>query len=116
VDDYIQSIENEVFPIEKGYNLTFNDQIIRECINEFMCNRKLIFAEIAERLNTSAEMVKNAIILDAEVLDEFTRDNIIRYNKDEIELTENGLLFIRNVAASLDPLMKYNSKTYSGTI
>ena len=115
-EDYIRAIANNQLPIVKGYTLSPNEMIVREVINELMCNKKLHFATLAESLNIGKDELKNNIIIDREMLDSFTDDGIIEWNEEGITVTEQGVLFIRNVAASLDPALKIRTNNFSKSV
>jgi len=100
-------------PVEKGYMLTDNEIIVREVINQLMCNMHINWNELAERLNISETMIKNAITYDCEELKKFEDDGILQLTEEGLEMTESGTLFIRNVAASFDPLTNTQSKQFS---
>jgi oxygen-independent coproporphyrinogen-3 oxidase len=113
VKGYIESINLGHLPVEKGYMLTDNEIIVREVINQLMCNMHINWNELAERLNISETMIKNAITYDCEELKKFEDDGILQLTEEGLEMTESGTLFIRNVAASFDPLTNTQSKQFS---
>lgn len=116
IPDYIESIKNLKLPIVKGYNLNQNEIIVREVINELMCNKKIDFGKLSQRLNITVNEIKSNLILDNDVLDNFAKDGIIELIENQITMTEEGILFIRNVAASLDPLLKKQSNSFSKSV
>jgi len=113
VKGYIESINSGHLPIDKGYLLTENEIIVREVINQLMCNTHINWKELADRLNISETVVKNAITYDCTELKKFEDDGILLLTEEGLEMTESGTLFIRNVAASFDPLTNTQSKQFS---
>ena len=113
VKGYIESINSGHLPIEKGYMLTENEIIVREVINQLMCNMHINWQELADRLNITQTAIKNAITYDSAELMKFEEDGILLLTDDGLEMTETGTLFIRNVAASFDPLTNTQSKQFS---
>ena len=69
--------------------------------------------QIAEYIHKDKATVLNAIRYKASELEEFAKDGLIEFSVDEIKMTEIGKLFVRNVAASLDPLMENSTKSFS---
>lgn len=106
IPEYIQKMNNGVFAIIKGYTLNREEQIAKEVITTLMCNDRLNWKEISAHIGMDEAEIKNAISYDEEKLAEFAEDGIITYSPEEINITLEGSLFVRNVAASFDPLMK----------
>ena len=113
VKGYIESIGLGHLPIEKGYMLTKNEIIVREVINQLMCNKQINWKELSDHLNISESAIRDAIVYDDAELKQFEEDGILQLTKEGLEMTEGGALFIRNVAASFDPLTRNNSKQFS---
>jgi len=116
VIDYIKTIENGTAATVKGYQLNEQEMIVRESITELMCNKSLNLENLAERRNISFEKLKNTLHFDMNKLNEFISDNLLTINKNIIDITPSGQLFIRNIAASLDPLQVNPDRLYSQTI
>lgn len=113
INEYIRRIESGTFAISKGYTLNRDEQITREVIETLMCNYSLNWQETAHRLNLSVGQVKAATACNEDRLRELAADGIIRYDDHQIQITSEGSLFVRNVAASLDRLMIGSNKTFS---
>jgi oxygen-independent coproporphyrinogen-3 oxidase len=113
VKGYIASINSGHLPIEKGYMLTDDEIIVREVVNQLMCNMHIHWQELAERLGISLTRLKNAITYDSKELKKFEADGILILTEKGLDMTEIGTLFIRNVAASFDPLTNTQSKQFS---
>lgn len=113
VEGYIGIVNSGHLPVEKGYILTESEVIVREVINQLMCNKRINWAEMAEQLGISAPTLRASIIYDEEELKRFEADGIMKLNEDGPEMTDEGALFIRNVAASFDPLTKNSHKQFS---
>jgi oxygen-independent coproporphyrinogen-3 oxidase len=113
VKGYIETIGSGHLPIEKGYILTNGEVIVREVINQLMCNKQIKWKELADHLNISQSAIRNAIVYDEAELKQFEEDGILHLTDEGLDMTEGGALFIRNVAASFDPLTRTNSKQFS---
>jgi len=113
LEDYIESVENRILPVEKGYLLTDNQIVIREMINRLMCNKKVNLSELARSFDLSLEVFSKIISFDENTLNVFKKDGLIKFTKDELEVTETGTLFIRNIAASFDIEYKEKVQLYS---
>ena len=113
VKGYIEIISSGHLPIEKGYILTINEAIVREAINQLMCNKHINWKALAQRLDITKSDLLKAIVYDEPALKQFEEDGILAITNEGIDMTEDGALFIRNVAASFDPLTKNNTKQFS---
>jgi len=106
-------IEQGLLPIEKGYVLNREEKIIRNIIDELMCNLYLSWDKIAARFNTSPQKVKALTKISTEQLTEFQNEGLIAFTDKEVNVTKTGKFFIRNIAAAFDPLMKVSEKKFS---
>jgi oxygen-independent coproporphyrinogen-3 oxidase len=114
--EYINQINQGSMAGEKGYVLTDTEMIIREAITDLMCNKKLNWSETAGRVGIDSAELKNILVLDPHAMEGFQSDGLITYSDREINLTERGSLFIRNIAASLDPAFQAATKKYSKSV
>lgn len=110
---YIERIENGQFATAKGYALSKQEQITREVIEALMCNYRIDWKDLSERLDIPVRDIKNETAYDEQRLQEFADDGIIEFDTDHIRMTSEGTLFVRNVAASLDRLMLHSDKSFS---
>ncbi|WP_321437810.1 oxygen-independent coproporphyrinogen III oxidase [uncultured Bacteroides sp.] len=113
IPEYIQKMNDGEFSIIKGYTLNREEQIAKEVITTLMCNNRLNWKELSSHIGVDEADIKHAISYSEDSLAEFAKDGIITYSPEEIKITPEGFLFVRNVAASFDPLMKGNTKLYS---
>lgn len=113
---YIEMIEGGDFATIKGYGLTSEEYVAREVIERLMCNNAISWSEIAEYIKLSVEEVKSAVNYDREALLELAQDGVITFDECSIEMTSEGLPFVRNVAATLDKKMINNTLSYSKPI
>lgn len=105
VDKYIKHIEQGVSAVEKGYELTFEQQVTRDLIELLMCNESLLWAELASKYNTTTEQIHSWIHIPHERLKEMEGDGLITVTPEGIAATAEGKQFIRNIAALFDPLL-----------
>lgn len=111
--EYIEKIEAGILPISKGYQLSTEEQITREVIETLMCNYRINWNELSEHLKISVDEIKQATAYTPTQLEEFAADSIIEFDENHIQMTTEGKLFVRNVAASLDKLMFKTDKSFS---
>ena len=116
VGEYTASLFNNSIPVRKGYVVNDNEIIIREVITQLMCNRQLTWSRLATHLNSTVTEIKKAVNYNQKVLDKFKEDGIIDFTDDHIKVTGEGSMFIRNIAASFDPLMAAAGKKFSRSV
>ena len=116
IEEYISLIGSQKLPTERGYQLSPTEIIIREAINEIMCNKQVSWEHIAHRLGTTSEEVLNALAISSSTLEDLQNNDLIRFNEEGITVTEIGTIFIRNIAAALDKHYQQQNHSYSKTV
>lgn len=116
IQKYIDEISTGTLPVEKGYILSGEQKIIREVLDRLMCNKKISFAGIAADLGISTAELKEATGFREERLRSMEDDGLLNFNGDELEVTENGTMFIRNIAVIFDKEYIEKNQTYSRTV
>ncbi|MBX3044456.1 MAG: oxygen-independent coproporphyrinogen III oxidase [Candidatus Kapabacteria bacterium] len=123
-DEYIKMLSNGNFPIKKFYSLSDEERIIREVINYLMCNKAINWEIITENVNrvlnsenfTNTEQIKSILKYKKENLDVFVNDNLIKFNEDNFEVLGTSVLYIRNIAAAIDPNFESKEGKYSKSV
>ena len=115
IEDYIARSETGLATV-KGYRLNEEEQIAREVIETWMCNYSLDWNELSERLSLPVEKIKEATAYNSQLFSTFAADGIITLDENRIRITEQGTLFVRNVAAAFDRLMIHSNKSFSTPI
>ncbi|TNF45730.1 MAG: oxygen-independent coproporphyrinogen III oxidase [Bacteroidetes bacterium] len=110
---YVAAIEKGNFFIEKGYSLSKTEKIIKHVINEIMCNHFVSWSEAAGKFGVSETEIKSTVSFDENTLSEFVSDGLIKSKPGEIEVTNLGKFFVRNIAASFDPNLKNAVQKFS---
>lgn len=116
IEEYIQTVNSGHIPVMRGYTLNEEEQITREVITALMCNEKIRWQELAERLHLTKEEVQAMTAYSEEQMRRFADDGIIFFDEEQIVMREKGSPFIRNVAASLDKLLIHSDKKFSKPI
>lgn len=78
-----------------------------------MCNNSVNWNDMAKRLHCSVDDIKQAIHYDETQLKELQTDGLITFDTNSVKLTNDGMTFVRNVAATFDPMMRNNHKLFS---
>ena len=116
VDDYIKSVNETGFATIRGYSLSKEEEIIRDVINEVMCNGHMSFDTIASENYTTADTVKELIKFDETKLIPYIKDNLMTFDNNTVKVNENGMLVVRNIAMEFDPMLMTGNNLYSKTI
>ncbi len=116
VTDYIEIINNGKLAVEKGIVLTQDQQVAREVINELMCNRVIKWNDLSTRLQVPVEELRRIFVPEPQVFEEFVADGLLSFSYDQLVVSETGWLFIRNIAAALDPAFKSTDNKYSKAV
>lgn len=110
---YKKAIDAGELPVEKVYFVNKEEKIIREVINELMCNNYLSFLQIATKYDLSIEELKAILTFEEKSIKQFEKEGLLIFKENTIEITAEGQFFMRNIAASFDPKMKGNEKSFS---
>ena len=116
VTEYIARIKSGNLPQSKGMILSEQEKGTREIITDLMCNKNLNWNVVAEKLGVTRPELSRYISYNEKEFKGFIDDGIVIVNDDSIEVSETGSLFIRNVAASLDPAYKKEANKYSKSV
>ena len=113
---YIDRIEKEGLAVIRGYHMTNRDKIVRQVINEVMCNYYVDINVVAKDFGVTTENIYQAVEFSIQKFEEFIKDGLMNIEGDEIKVNETGRLVIRNIAMKFDPLLTKGVGIYSKTI
>ncbi len=113
---YYAAVNEGRFAVAKGARLSPDDLLRRDAITRIMCNFHLDLRSLGERhgVDGSAYLAQTL-----ERLRPMEADGLVRLGGDEIEVTELGRTFIRNIAMEFDAYLERageNRPVYSRTI
>jgi oxygen-independent coproporphyrinogen III oxidase len=81
-----------------------------------MCNLQLNWKNLAGGLKIREEDLRRIIKPDKQTFNEFVKDGLIELTDENIQVTKMGTLYIRNIAAAIDPAYRQQNKKYSTTV
>lgn len=106
-EDYKAFIENDRFPIYRGYKLNDNDMIRRDIIRKLRNFFSLDYNDIEKKYDINfKEYFKKEIT----ALDNFVKDGIVEVFDDGINVTELGREFIQFVCGNFDSYITTQKK------
>ena len=96
--------------------MTNRDKIVRQVINEVMCNYYVDINVVAKDFGITTENIYQAVEFSIQKFEEFIKDGLMNIEGDKIKVNETGRLVIRNIAMKFDPLLTKGVGVYSKTI
>ncbi len=101
-------------PLVRGYVVSDEDKLRRETIMRVMCDLSLDYAAMSQRLGVD---FPSYFERELESLASFESDGLVRRFPGGMEVTDNGRLFIRNIAMTFDnTLAPVGERKHSRTI
>jgi len=113
---YEESIDRGELPLSKGIFLTDDDKIRKAVIMELMSNFKLDIKRFEDRFKVSFQDYFKEELPE---LKPFINDELLTFDDNHIEVSETGVMLIRNISMIFDGHMKKyigSKKTFSKTI
>lgn len=115
-DRYIEAIESGNLAVERGCVLTKADMLVRDSINEIMCNGLLDFETMAAKYDCTVDEFLTITKFEQAKIAHLIADNMVELNGNKLLVKPEGMLIVRNVAVAFDPNFVANSNQYSKTI
>ena len=97
LEEYAHLVENDVIPIYRGHILTEEDQIVRKHILNLMCGLQTSWADDALCFEDLSRIIDG--------LWEMEADGLVEIGMHDIQITEKGRPFVRNVCMAFDVLL-----------
>lgn len=116
LNQYIQSIKNGALAVEKGHVLTPEQKVVGAVITQLMCNLNLDLEAMAKQYGYTIDSFKAVTGFNASKLESFVEDGLIEYQNHTLKVNRKGALFIRNIAAALDPAYTAQINKYSKSV
>lgn len=113
INEYLSSINANHFASVKAYFLNQDEKIIRFIIEQIMCNKKINWEQVVQKFQLRDGDLNKYLSNAKEGIRNLENDNIITITDNGLEVNEEEILFIRNVAATFDPLLKNTKNNFS---
>lgn len=111
IEEYYHLLDEGIIPVYRGHILNSEDLIIRKHILNLMCHFKTSWLNIDMSFNELPEVLIK--------LKEFENDGLLEFERKQINVTEKGKPFIRNICMAFDLLLqrkKPDTQLFSMTI
>ncbi len=99
ITDYGQAVSEGHYPIDRGILLTDEDVMRRDIIMSIMCQLHLDYSAKSEQHGID---FKQHFADSLELLKPMEKDGLLELGEKSLQVTEQGRLFIRNIAMSFD--------------
>jgi oxygen-independent coproporphyrinogen-3 oxidase len=106
LSEYYSAIDEQRFPIERGYALDDDDRIRRYVITQLMCNGHLDMIETGQRFGIAFDRYFAAELAELTGPDSPAADGLVRVSDDAITVTPQGRMFVRNVCMLFDRYLR----------
>lgn len=114
LEPYYGALNESRVPFHKGYLMTEEDKIRRATIMHLMCNLSLDYMLMSQRLGL--DFAKH-FETELASLSDLEADNLVHRTSESLEVTNQGRLFIRNIAMRFDAyLPKESERRFSRTV
>lgn len=113
LDDWGDAVDSGRRPAFRGVRLTRDDQVRRAMIMEIMCRHTVDYDAFAETWKTDPRAYFTRELAS---LDGLEADGLVVRRESELEITEMGRLFLRNIAVTFDGRIDAEAKRYSRAI
>ena len=113
--EYQQTVAGGRFATERGMALSRDDILRQTIITEMMCNFRVDFDRLSEPFEIDWLTTFASELSD---LEEFVSDGLVRRQDSNLEVTEQGQLFVRNIAMTFDAYLRKGpqQRTFSRTV
>ena len=112
---YFRLLDDGLLPVAKGFILNEDDLLRRDVITRLMCDFELNFDYIENKYNIEFESYFSWGLAN---LKDMIEDDLVILEERKLTVTENGRLFIRNIAMNFDGYLERqeDNSRYSKTI
>lgn len=112
---YEKALDKGRLPVFRGIRLNLDDRIRKEVIMELMSNFRLDFASVESKFSIDFASYFAAELAE---IKEFEDAGLIKIDKEGIELSQTGVMLIRNIVMPFDAYLKGGNteKRFSKTV
>ncbi|OHE89462.1 MAG: oxygen-independent coproporphyrinogen III oxidase, partial [Verrucomicrobia bacterium RIFCSPLOWO2_12_FULL_64_8] len=111
--EYCAALDAGRLPLERGLILSEEDRLRRQVIMRVMCDRRLDYADLSQRLGVD---FKTRFAREIESLTDLEADGLLRRDETGFEVTGVGALLIRVIAMRFDAYLDKGPQRFSKTV
>jgi len=113
IHEYYEAIDRNELPSSVGIRLSDDDVLRRDVIMSLMCNMELDRDDVSRRYEIDFDDYFEGI---DEKLAPYASDHLVELDGRVIRITDEGRLFLRNIAMQFDAYLEKGEKLYSRTV
>jgi len=113
ITDYGQAVAAGELPIDRGIVLTDDDVMRRDLIMTVMCQLGIDYVEKSTEHGID---IKSRFADSLAGLKPMQDDGLLELNESSLQVTEQGRLFVRNIAMAFDAYLDSNKAKFSKTV
>ena len=106
------AVKAGVLPIARGVEMSPEDHLRRDVIEQVMCHMTVNLRDVAQRHGTDLSALMDA----APALQDMARDGLIDWQGDRLDVTLLGRPFVRGVAAAFDTYLRPGGARHSAAV
>ncbi|MDD2764549.1 MAG: oxygen-independent coproporphyrinogen III oxidase [Opitutaceae bacterium] len=111
--DYYAALDAGRLPIERGLLLSEEDRIRRQVIMRIMCDRRVHYADLSQRLGVD---FRTHFAREIELLADLEADGLLHRSREGFVITGVGALLIRIIAMRFDAYLEKGPRRFSRTV
>jgi len=116
-DEYMAAVAQWDVAPEKGYQLSEQDKICRQVIEQLMCNQFVDLEQTAKSLDLTYNELMAITRFSEDKLQPMISDGFVLWENHQLTVSTEGKMILRNVAMLFDPLLNPSSSMrYSRTV
>lgn len=100
---YREALDKNLFPIYRGKKLSHNDKLRREIVKQLRTYFKIDFGYFEKKYKI---VFNDYFKKELEKMDELSKDNLVTYNENSLQITELGFQFSSVICSSFDDYIK----------
>ena len=116
---YYEALERGLLPIDRGYQLSADDQLRRYVITQLMCNFHLDKRSVEDRFGVAFDQVFERELAELAAPDGLIENGFVTLAPEGLNVEPLGQLFVRNVAMVFDRYLASktpNAQIFSKTV
>ncbi len=119
LSSYYKALDEGLFPVERGYELTDDDRVRREVIAHLMCNFYVDRRDVEQRFGIKFSDYFATEIAELSAADGPIEHGFLTCDETHLEVVGNGKLFVRNICMVFDAHLrreKPQAQVFSRTV
>lgn len=114
VTDYYQALEQETYPVERGFSLNADDKLRAALISQLICHFELDINQFSAnwQLTDFWHYFADA----KQKLSPFIEDALVEVHQDKLVVSQTGRLWVRSICACFDAYLNKGQQRYSKVV